>query len=81
MTITMERALRRDTGPAVALDPVGGYGPGRGTVQRTAMVTLVAAIIFQPILHPSGPGNISPVDLFTVASVISAAVCGLPSKR
>jgi hypothetical protein len=74
MTTTMERALRRDTGTAVTLDPVGGQAPGRGTVQRTAMVTLVGAIIFQPILHPSGPGNVSPVDLFTVASVISAAV-------
>jgi O-Antigen ligase len=74
MTITMERVLRRDTGPAVTLDPVGGHAPGRGTVQRTAMVTLVAAIIFQPILHPTGPGNSSPVDLFTVAAVASAAV-------
>jgi O-antigen ligase/polysaccharide polymerase Wzy-like membrane protein len=74
VTITLEHALRRDTGPVPTLEPVGGDGPARGTVQRTAMIMLVAAIIFQPILHPAGPGNSSPVDLFTVASIVTGAI-------
>ncbi len=81
MTITLERALRRDTGPAPTLEPVGGPGPRRGTVQRTAMLTLVLAFIFQPILHPAGPGNSSPVDLLTVASIVTAAIWVTSSRH
>jgi hypothetical protein len=74
MTMTLDRALRRDLGPAPTLEPVGGPGPRRGSVERTAMVTLTAAFIFQPILHPSGPGNSSPVDILTLASIATAAI-------
>jgi hypothetical protein len=74
MTITLDRALRRDTGPAPTLEPVGGPGPRRGSTERTAMLTLTAAFIFQPILHPSGPGNSSPVDILTLASIVTAAI-------
>jgi hypothetical protein len=74
MTITLEHALRRDTGPVPTLEPVGGEGPARGTAQRMAMIAIVAAFIFQPILHPSGPGNSSPVDLLTVASIVTGAI-------
>lgn len=74
MTVTLDRALRRDLGPAPTLEPVGGPGPRRGTVERTAMLTLTAAFIFQPILHPSGPGNSSPVDILTLASIATAAI-------
>ena len=38
------------------------------------MVTLTAAFIFQPILHPTGPGNSSPVDILTLASIAAAAI-------
>ncbi|HLI41140.1 MAG TPA: sugar transferase [Streptosporangiaceae bacterium] len=48
--------------------------PARGTAQRAAVITLVLAIVFQPILHPTGPGNSSPVDLLLVASVVTATV-------
>jgi hypothetical protein len=74
MTMTLDRALRRDLGPAPTLQPVGGPGPRRGSVERTAMLTLTAAFIFQPILHPSGPGNSSPVDILTLASIATAAI-------
>jgi len=74
MTITLERALTRHPAPAPTLEPVGGPNPRRGTSQRTAMLTLTAAFIFQPILHPTGPGNSSPVDILTLASVITAAI-------
>jgi O-antigen ligase len=37
-------------------------------------MTVVAALIFQPILHPSGPANTSPVDLFLVASIVTGAI-------
>ncbi|MDN3025497.1 O-antigen ligase family protein [Streptomyces sp. S.PB5] len=48
----------------------------------TATVALVAcaAMVFQPILRPAGPANSSPVDVFTLAtvliSVLWAATCG-----
>jgi hypothetical protein len=74
MTMTLDRALRRDLSPAPTLEPVGGPGPRRGSVERTAMVTLTAAFIFQPILHPTGPGNSSPVDILTLASIATAAI-------
>jgi hypothetical protein len=38
------------------------------------VITLTAAFIFQPILHPSGPGNSSPVDILTLASIVTAAI-------
>jgi hypothetical protein len=74
MTITLERTLRRDTRPMPTLEPVGGPGPRRGSVERTAMLTLTATFIFQPILHPTGPGNSSPVDILTLASIITALI-------
>ena len=46
----------------------------RGSAQRTAVVTLVLAIIFQPMLHPTGPGNSSPVDLLVIAAIVTAMV-------
>ena len=48
--------------------------PARGSAQRTAVITFVLAVIFQPILHPTGPGNSSPVDLLVVAAVVTALV-------
>jgi len=69
MTITLERPHR---GPM--LEPVGGPAPRHGTTQRTAMLTLTAAFILQPILRPAGPGNSSPVDVLTVASILTAAI-------
>jgi lipopolysaccharide/colanic/teichoic acid biosynthesis glycosyltransferase/O-antigen/teichoic acid export membrane protein len=48
--------------------------PARGSAQRAAVIMLVLAIIFQPILHPTGPGNSSPVDLLVVAAIVTAAV-------
>lgn len=47
---------------------------------RTSTVVACVAMVFQPILRPAGPGNSSPVDLFTVATVLAsvlwAATCG-----
>jgi lipopolysaccharide/colanic/teichoic acid biosynthesis glycosyltransferase len=48
--------------------------PARGSAQRAAVITLVLAIIFQPVLHPTGPGNSSPVDVVLIASIVTAAV-------
>jgi lipopolysaccharide/colanic/teichoic acid biosynthesis glycosyltransferase/O-antigen/teichoic acid export membrane protein len=48
--------------------------PPRGSAQRAAVITFVVAIIFQPILHPTGPGNSSPVDLLMVAAIVTAMV-------
>lgn len=46
----------------------------RGSAQRAAVVTLVLAIIFQPVLHPTGPGNSSPVDVLLVASIVTSMI-------
>ncbi len=48
--------------------------PTRGSAQRTAVITLVLAVIFQPMLHPTGPANSSPVDLLLVASIVTALI-------
>ncbi|MBV9447568.1 MAG: sugar transferase [Streptosporangiaceae bacterium] len=69
MTMTM---LRPVTPPQEAPDRPTPLV--RGTAQRAAVVMLVLAIIFQPILHPTGPGNSSPVDLFVVAAIVTAMV-------
>jgi len=46
--------------------------PTRGSAQRAAVITLILAIICQPVLHPTGPGNSSPVDLLLIASIVAA---------
>jgi lipopolysaccharide/colanic/teichoic acid biosynthesis glycosyltransferase/O-antigen/teichoic acid export membrane protein len=66
MTMTSTRLL---TPPREAPAP-----PPRGSAQRTAVITLLLAVIFQPILHPTGPGNSSPVDLLIVAAIVTAMV-------
>jgi lipopolysaccharide/colanic/teichoic acid biosynthesis glycosyltransferase len=48
--------------------------PARGSAQRAAVITLVLAVVFQPVLHPTGPGNSSPVDLLLIASIVTAMV-------
>ncbi len=81
MTTTLERALHRDSGPSPVLEPVGSPGPRRGTSARAAMLTVTAAFIFQPILHPAGPGNSSPVDVLTLASIVTAAFWATGAHR
>ena len=56
------------------LEPPGGPNPPRGSTQRTAMLALTAAFIFQPLLRPAGPGNSSPVDLFTLAAIVTGVI-------
>jgi hypothetical protein len=48
--------------------------PARGSAERAAVIAMVVAVVFQPILHPTGPGNSSPVDLFIVAAIVVAMV-------
>ena len=45
------------------------------------MVALTAAIIFQPILRPPGPGNSSPVDIFMVVSIVTAAIWAVSGRH
>jgi len=76
MTITVP-FTRADGGTraAVPLGPADFLGKkAHGSAARTAVLTLTAAIICQPLLHPTGPGNSSPVDLLTVASIVTAAI-------
>lgn len=55
--------------------------PARGSAQRAAVITLVLAVICQPMLHPTGPGNSSPVDLLLIASMVTAMVWLAASHR
>jgi hypothetical protein len=55
--------------------------PERGTAERAAALAACTAMVFQPILRPSGPGNSSPVDLFTAATVVFVAVWAATSRR
>jgi O-Antigen ligase len=74
MTTTITRTAKLGTRPDLTQAATEGWGTQRGTAEWTAVMTLTAAFIFQPILHPSGPGNTSPVDLLLVASIVTAAV-------
>jgi hypothetical protein len=67
MTMTMPR-------PVAAPPQETPAKPVRGSAQRAAVATLVLAVIFQPVLHPTGPGNSSPVDLLLIASIVTALV-------
>lgn len=64
MTMTHEAAPPRQAEGA----------PVRGSAQRAAVIALVIAVIFQPVLHPTGPGNSSPVDLFIIVALVLSAV-------
>ena len=48
--------------------------PARGSAQRAAVIAMIVAVVFQPMLHPTGPGNSSPVDLLIVAAIVTAMV-------
>ncbi|MEU1475416.1 O-antigen ligase family protein [Streptomyces sp. NPDC005760] len=66
---------------AAGLTPVRTKATARHeALTRTTAFVACAALVFQPILRPAGPGNSSPVDLFTVTTVLLsllwAATCG-----
>jgi lipopolysaccharide/colanic/teichoic acid biosynthesis glycosyltransferase/O-antigen/teichoic acid export membrane protein len=69
MTMTMMRPVTPPQEEPDTPDPLA-----RGSAQRAAIITLILAIVFQPILHPTGPGNSSPVDLLIVAAIAAALV-------
>jgi hypothetical protein len=71
MTATLARPVAAPPQEQEAVAPVK---PARGSAQRAAVITLVLAIIFQPVLHPTGPGNSSPVDVVLIASMVTAMV-------
>jgi O-antigen ligase len=71
---TLGRTPRLDKLPDLTRASVDGPGYRRGTAAWAAVVTLTAALIFQPILHPSGPGNSSPIDILLVASIVTGAI-------
>ena len=72
--LTVRPAEPRRAAAAPNKVPLTGTPPAKRTVQRVAMITITAAFVFQPILHPSGPVNSSPVDVLTVASIVTAAI-------
>jgi O-Antigen ligase len=73
-TITDRPGRHVGSQPSPSVAPLAGAPVPRRSVQRVAMITMTAAFVFQPILHPSGPLNSSPVDVLTVASIVTAAI-------
>ena len=74
VTTTLTRRARVGRLPDLTPPSTEGWGRQRGNAEWTAVVTLVAAFVFQPMLHPTGPGNSSPVDVLLLASVVTGAV-------
>jgi hypothetical protein len=74
MTMTLGHAAPREHLPELTRESLDERGAPRGSAERVAILTLTAAFIFQPILHPSGPANSSPVDLLVVLSIVAAAI-------
>ena len=74
MTITLGHAAPREKLPDLTRESLDEQGAPRGSAERVALLTLTAAFVFQPILHPSGPANTSPVDLLVVLSIVAAAI-------
>jgi O-Antigen ligase len=74
VTSTLTRRANLGRLPDLTPPSTEGWGRHRGSAEWTAVATVIAAIIFQPILHPSGPGNSSPVDILLLASIVAGAV-------
>jgi O-antigen ligase len=74
VTTTRTRAPRVDPLPDLTTPSTERWGTQRGNAEWTVVVAVVAAFIFQPILHPSGPGNTAPVDIFLAASIVTGAI-------
>jgi hypothetical protein len=74
VTTTLTTTAKLGRLPDLTQPSTEGWGTQRGTAEWTVVMMLAAALIFQPILHPSGPGNSSPVDIFLVASIVTGAV-------
>jgi O-antigen ligase len=74
MTVTLGSRQRVDSLPDLAQESTDHQFWRRGNAEWTAVVTLTASFVFQPILHPSGPGNSSPVDILLLASIVTAAI-------
>jgi O-antigen ligase len=74
VTTTLTRTATLDRLPDLTPPSTERWGTQRGNAEWTAVLTVVAALIFQPILHPSGPANTSPVDLLLLASILTGAV-------
>lgn len=56
-------------------------GRWRRTAERGAALVTCAGMVFQPILHPAGPGNSSPVDVLTAVTIAAVAVWAASSGR
>ena len=80
---TLDRTLyrRHDPLPELLDGAIVDELPRRRTAERTAVFVLTLGFVFQPMLHPTGPGNSSPVDIFLVASIVAAAIWARSSHR
>ena len=73
MTVLPHPPLLADSPLPDALAP-GTAATHRGTALRAAVWTTTAAVVLQPFLHPTGPGNSSPVDAVIVLAIIASGL-------
>jgi hypothetical protein len=52
----------------------------RGTIERFALLAMAVAFAAQPALHPTGPGNSSPVDAVILVSILAVAIWGASNR-
>ena len=82
VTLVLTRPAAPVQPPAPTEAPSGGAGKlRRGSAERCAVVVVTAAIALQPMLHPTGPKNTSPVDILLVAAIFFAAVWAAGTHR
>jgi hypothetical protein len=81
MTDLAQRTLRPPLPAPTAATLVTGAKLLPGSAQKVALVSMVAAIVAQPILHPTGPGNSSPVDVVMAAAIATAAIWATTSHH
>jgi hypothetical protein len=70
-TVAVQPAMRPRGSERAAFTP---RPVRRGSVEALAVVLMAAAIIAQPALTPTGPGNSSPVDVFILSSAVAVAI-------
>lgn len=81
MTGTSTLARATPSRPAEAREPLPAPGARRGSAERAAVGAATLAMVFQPILQPTGPGHTSPVDVFTLATLLLTGVWAATSGR
>jgi O-antigen ligase len=78
---TSDLAARQTLAPGTPAPAPAPAARARGGARRIAVGAAGVAMVFQPILHPTGPGNSSPVDVCTALTILAVALWAATSGR